>query len=137
MDVNEYLKRINYHGPLNANASTLRELCDCHTRNVPFEHFDMFGGQRKELSLEKIYNNIVKKKRGGLCYDNNSLFTWLLKELGFNVTIHQGQPWNRKRNNFNEKFDHMCMLVCCSILPFKGKIKYQSLIKKNTCTSPT
>ena len=113
MDVKQYLKRINYNGPLNPDASTLKELCGCHMKSVSFDTYDMFGGRRKELSLEKIYNDIVIKKRGGFCYENNSLFTWLLKKLGFKVSVLQGQSYRASKDVFGPKYDHMCMLVRC------------------------
>jgi len=61
--------------------------------------------------LEKIYNDIVVNKRGGFCYENNGLFCWLLREIGFNVEILQGQAYVRAKKEFLPEFDHMCLMV--------------------------
>ncbi|XP_076819051.1 arylamine N-acetyltransferase, pineal gland isozyme NAT-10-like [Clavelina lepadiformis] len=112
MDTQKYLDRIKYNGTLDTSSTTLKKLCICHASNVPFEMFDMFGGQRKTLDLEKIYNNIVLKRRGGLCYENNGLFSWLLKNLGFDVKLIQAQLFIGTK--FSPKFDHLVMMVHCS-----------------------
>jgi len=70
-----------------------------------------FGGKRKVLSLEKIYNDIVVNKRGGFCYENNGLFCWLLREIGFNVEIMQGQVFVSAKKEYLPEFDHMCLMV--------------------------
>ena len=111
MEFKKYLQRISYEGPINTSASTLKKLCDCHTKNVPFDILDMFGGEKKLLSLEKIYQSTVVKRRGGFCYENNGLFCWLLKELGFNVDILEAKAYVAAKKEFNPDFDHMCLMV--------------------------
>jgi len=38
--------------------------------------------------VDSLYEKIVLRKRGGFCYELNGLFYWLLKGLGFNVSIY-------------------------------------------------
>ena len=93
------------------SAATLQKLYGCNIKNVSFDLVDMFGGPRKILSLEKIYNDIVVKNRGGFCYENNALFYWLLKEIGFEANMMQAQLWVKATNNFCFELDHMCLMV--------------------------
>lgn len=111
MDLNEYLKVINYEGSLNPDADTLTKICDLHSQTFPFDIFDMFGGKPKILSLEKIYNDMVVNKRGGFCYEQNGLLHWVLQEIGFKLDILQGQPYIKATDDYNPKFDHMCLMV--------------------------
>ena len=111
MNVEEYLKRILFRGPLDTTSSTLNKLVDCQLNNIPFDNFDMFGGKRKILSLEKIYKDIVIDKRGGFCYENNGLFCWLLRKLGFEVAMMQAQVYIPSKKIFGPEFDHLCMMV--------------------------
>ena len=111
MNTKQYLQRINYDGPINTSADTLKKLCDCHTKNVPFDVLDMFCGQRNVSSLEKIYCDIVVNKRGGFCYETNGLFCWLLREIGFDVDILQGQAYVHAKKALLPQFDHMCLVV--------------------------
>ena len=111
MKVEDYLQRICYDGPQDTTASTLKELCISHIRKVPFEAFDLFGGERKILSLEKIYHDIVVNKRGGFCYENNGLFGWLLRKIGYNADLVQAQAYVHSQQVFCPEFDHMAFLV--------------------------
>jgi len=112
MNYNKYLERICYDGEsLKTNISTLKELCECHNNNVPFDNFDMFGGKKRTLELEKIYEEIVCKRRGGLCYENNGLFCWLLRELGFKADILRSKVDIAGDDNPYQPLDHMCLMV--------------------------
>jgi len=111
MDLQKYLNRIKFSGPLGTDCDTLTKLCECHLHNIPFETLDMFGGPRKVLDLEKIYNDLVVRQRGGFCYENNGLFAWLLTEIGFEVKILQAQAWVKQRMSYDPMFDHMLLLV--------------------------
>ena len=111
MDLSHYLQRIQYNGPLNTEATTLTEICRCHSRNISFEIFDMFGGSKKILSMEKVFNDMVVNKRGGFCYEQNGLLWWALNEIGFTMNILQSQSYFDSTDSFNPKFDHMCLMV--------------------------
>jgi len=113
MDVNAYLKRINYHGPIDNTFETLQNLCECHNNTVPFDTLDMYGGERIELELHKVYEKIVDKGRGGLRYEVNGLLHWLLQKLGFLSEIIQAQWF--QIDTFLPKFDHMLLLVSLHI----------------------
>ena len=41
MDINQYLERINYAGPLNPTFEVLSKLQLMHLMNVPFENLDI------------------------------------------------------------------------------------------------
>lgn len=56
MNVEEYLQRIGYEGPLAVTEEVLTNLCWCHVTHAPFYTIDLFGsGMKKEMDLEKIY----------------------------------------------------------------------------------
>ena len=111
MDLSKYLRRIQYDGPLNTEAMTLKEICRCHSQNIPFEIFDMFGGSKKTLSIEKAFNDMVVNKRGGFCFEQNGLLWWALNEIGFKIDILQSQGYVNVTKNFDPKFGHMCLMV--------------------------
>lgn len=111
MEVDPYLERIKYKGPRDNTSSTLRELCICHAQTVPFETLDMFGGPKKRLDLEKLYHDIVVKRRGGFCCETNGTFYWLLRQFGFKVVVCQSQAYAPLTKSWNPMFDHMTMLV--------------------------
>src|SRR4029079_10924309 len=87
MDVQAYLDRINYRGERAPTAATLRELHRTHLLAVPFENLDIHLGRPIVLDQAALFDKIVRRRRGGFCYELNGLFALLLRELGFEVTL--------------------------------------------------
>jgi N-hydroxyarylamine O-acetyltransferase len=110
MDVAAYLKRINYHGPLDPTAETLRALHLAHLLAVPFENLDIHLGRPIALDEARFFDKIVARRRGGFCYELNGLFGALLRELGFDVTLLSARV-AAGDGNFGPEFDHLVLLV--------------------------
>jgi N-hydroxyarylamine O-acetyltransferase len=53
--------------------------------NVPFENLDIHLGRRLSLQPADLFAKIVADKRGGYCYEINSLFAMALRAFGFQV----------------------------------------------------
>src|SRR5512132_486740 len=87
MDVQAYLKRINYSGSLAPTPETLRDLQVAHLRTVPFENLSIHAGEKIVLEEDALFTKIVERKRGGFCYEANGLFAGLLRALGFDVAM--------------------------------------------------
>jgi arylamine N-acetyltransferase len=88
IDVQKYLTRINYHGPLDGSAAALSALQEAHYIAVPYENFDILQGKPLSLDLADLYRKIVLEHRGGYCFELNGLFAALLRALGYEVTEH-------------------------------------------------
>ena len=110
MDIAAYLDRINYRGPLNCEAETLRQLHLAHLRNVPFENLSIHTGEPIVLDDDALFGKIITRKRGGFCYELNGLFSALLRALGFQVDRLSAQVANAE-GEFSSDFDHMTLLV--------------------------
>src|ERR1041384_4114649 len=110
MNIPAYLDRINYRGPLNTDAETLRQLHIAHLRNVPFENLSIHAHEPIVLNDESLFKKIVTRRRGGFCYELNGLFAALLRALGFQVTMLSAEVANTDAT-FSAPFDHMTLLV--------------------------
>ncbi|XP_034535437.1 arylamine N-acetyltransferase, pineal gland isozyme NAT-10-like [Notolabrus celidotus] len=87
MNLEEYFKRIGFHGSFDKpDLETLKLIHKQHVMTVPFENLSMHCGERMEMDLEVVYNKIVRCNRGGWCLENNNLFGWVLREMGYNCT---------------------------------------------------
>jgi N-hydroxyarylamine O-acetyltransferase len=86
LDLDSYLKRINYSGSTDVSEETLRNIHIAHTLNVPFENLDVFYRRPILLDETSLYKKIVKEKRGGYCFEMNGIFSLVLQKLGFKVT---------------------------------------------------
>ena len=110
MNVEAYLKRINYNGPLEPTPETLRALQVAHLFAVPFENLSIHAGEPIVLEEGALYSKIVEKKRGGFCYECNGLFAGLLRALGFEVAM-LGAGVAHREGGFGPIFDHMTLMV--------------------------
>ncbi len=110
MNIPAYLDRINYRGPLDADAETLRRLHLAHLRSVPFENLSIHAHEPIVLDDASLFEKIVTRRRGGFCYELNGLFAALLRELGFEVAMLSAEVANTD-GSFSAPFDHMTLMV--------------------------
>jgi N-hydroxyarylamine O-acetyltransferase len=110
LDFNAYLERIDYRGPLEPTAETLRRLHVAHLLAVPFENLSIHAGEPVVLEDAALFDKIVARRRGGFCYELNGLFAALLGALGFEVEMLSAEVMNRA-GVFGPEFDHMALLV--------------------------
>src|ERR1044072_840719 len=110
MDVDAYLKRINYTGSRERTAETLRELQVAHLMSVPFENLSIHAGEPIVLDEDALFTKIVEQRRGGFCYECNGLFAGLLRALGFDVAMLAAGVAHAT-GGFGPMFDHMTLMV--------------------------
>ncbi|HEU4507174.1 MAG TPA: arylamine N-acetyltransferase [Pyrinomonadaceae bacterium] len=110
MNTEAYLRRINYHGPLEPTAETLRALQVAHLRAVPFENLSIHAAEPIVLEEDALFTKIVENRRGGFCYEANGLFAGLLRALGFDVAMLAAGV-ARPDGGFGPDFDHMTLMV--------------------------
>ena len=110
MNIEAYLKRINYTGPVAPTPETLRALQVAHLLTVPFENLSIHSGEPIVLDEDALFAKIVERKRGGFCYECNGLFAGLLRALGFQVAM-LGAGVAHREGGFGPNFDHMVLMV--------------------------
>lgn len=110
LNIPAYLDRINYRGPVDADAETLRQLHVAHLRSVPFENLSIHAHEPVSLDDESLFEKIVTRRRGGFCYELNGLFAALLRALGFQVAMLSAEVGNDD-GTFSAPFDHMALMV--------------------------
>ena len=110
MDVQAYLDRIEFRGPLDPHFGMLRQLHLAHLMHVPFENLSIHSHEPIVLNDSALFEKIVTRRRGGFCYELNGLFAGLLRELGFEVALLSAQVAG-SQNGFSRDFDHMTLRV--------------------------
>ena len=90
MNLQDYFSRIHYSGPAAVDVATLREIHHRHLLHIPYENLDVQLGHPVDLNIERIYDKIVERQRGGWCYEMNGLLGWALETIGFKVTRMAG-----------------------------------------------
>ena len=82
----DYLSRIEYAGPLAPDLPTLSALNTAHVNAIPFEGFDPLFGFPVKLDLASLQAKLIDSRRGGYCFEQNTLFKAALEQIGFNVS---------------------------------------------------
>ncbi len=85
LDLDAYLRRIGYDGPLDPSHATLAALHRAHLAAVPFENLDLMLGRGVRVDLDSIQAKLVYANRGGYCYEHGQLFGAALERLGYQV----------------------------------------------------
>ena len=114
-DVQDYLDRIDFSDwaaldGQEPSLGLLRALHEAHLLAVPFENLSIHYGQPIVLDEAALYDKIVHRHRGGFCYELNGLFAWLLRRLGFEVSLLSAGV-ARGDGTFNPDFDHLTLRV--------------------------
>jgi N-hydroxyarylamine O-acetyltransferase len=105
-----YLDRINYSGPTAPTLETLRAIHRAHMLAVPFENLDIGIGRKIVVDEDAFVRKVVELQRGGFCYELNGAFSWLLRGLGFKVTLLSAGV-ARSDGGRGPEFDHLTLRV--------------------------
>lgn len=94
-----YLRRIEYQEAVHTDERTLSALVRAHLEHIPFENLDVYDfGKVPELDEAVLYEKLVVKRRGGYCFEMNTLFGHLLEALGFRVYYVTARIlWNKEK----------------------------------------
>jgi N-hydroxyarylamine O-acetyltransferase len=86
LDLDAYLRRIDYVGPREPTLPVLEALHLAHATHIPFESLDVLLGRPIRLDLAGLQAKLVAGGRGGYCFEQNLLLAAALEALGFEVT---------------------------------------------------
>jgi N-hydroxyarylamine O-acetyltransferase len=86
LDLDAYRERIGYAGPVRPTADALEGLHLAHATRVPFENLDIHLGRPIRTDLDSVQAKLVRGRRGGYCFEQNTLFAAVLERAGFRLT---------------------------------------------------
>lgn len=106
-ELSQYLRRIGIDGEIEPSVEGLAAVQRAHLRTVPFENLDIVEG-KIPLALDErsLFDKIVTRRRGGICYEQNLLFAAVLREIGFGVELYGG-----RHPKYGDDMDHVFLVV--------------------------
>ncbi|XP_062943586.1 arylamine N-acetyltransferase 1 [Cynocephalus volans] len=112
MDIEAYYERIGYRNSRNKlDLETLTDILQHHVRAIPFENLNIHCGEAMELGLEAIFDQVVRRNRGGWCLQVNYLMYWALTTIGFETTMLGGYVYNTPANKYSSGMIHLLLQV--------------------------
>jgi N-hydroxyarylamine O-acetyltransferase len=103
MDIDRYLERIGLEG-CDATAGGLRALQAAQMRAITFENIDPLLGIVPDVSLAGVEDKLIARRRGGYCFELNTLFGAALSAFGFRAArvmarVRNGAPQGGQRSH--------------------------------------
>ena len=88
-DADAYLERIGLAGESpEPTAEWLDRLIHAQLTHIPFDAMDCWGkGVTPSLAIDDLFDKIVRRHRGGYCFELNSLFCSFLRALGYEAYV--------------------------------------------------
>lgn len=112
MDLDAYFARIGYAGPRTAGLATLAAIIRHHAASIPFEAIDVLLGKGLNVAPEAIFDKLVRRRRGGYCFEQNGLLLAVLTALGFAAGPRLARVlWMRPADAPQLKATHMALIV--------------------------
>ncbi len=90
-DADAYLKRIALSAPPAPTIEGLRALQQAQVLAIPFENFDILLDRGISLDPEKVFDKLVRRRRGGYCFEINGLLLAALRAFGFEARALLGR----------------------------------------------
>ncbi|MGH9102224.1 MAG: arylamine N-acetyltransferase family protein, partial [Acidimicrobiales bacterium] len=76
-DIDGYLRRIGLRG-----RPTWQAIHQAHATSIPFENLDPVAGIPVSLDVEALEDKLVRRRRGGYCFEHNLLLKAALESVG-------------------------------------------------------
>uniref|UniRef100_A0A8C9AQB5 arylamine N-acetyltransferase n=1 Tax=Prolemur simus TaxID=1328070 RepID=A0A8C9AQB5_PROSS len=112
MNIEAYFERIGYkNSRKNLDLETLTDILQHHIRAIPFENLNIHCGEAMELGLQAIFDQVVRRNRGGWCLQVNQLLYWALSTMGFETTILGGYVYITAVDKYSSNMIHLVLQV--------------------------
>lgn len=91
MRLNDYLTRTGVRAPLAPTAEALHVLHRAHRQSFLFENLSIQTGGGISLALCDLEQKFLERGRGGYCFEHNTLFSAVLRDIGLDSTTLLGR----------------------------------------------
>jgi N-hydroxyarylamine O-acetyltransferase len=111
VDLDAYCQRIDYTGPRTPTLSTLRELLRLHPAAIPYDAIDARLGVPIDIAPAAVDAKLIGARRGGYCFEQNTLLLRVLLALGFQAEPLSARPRWRRPSHEHVPRTHMAVRV--------------------------
>lgn len=124
INLDQYLRRIGFAGPVKADLPTLQRIQELHPSAIPFENLNPFTGAPVALQLSAIEEKLVSRQRGGYCFEQNNLLKAVLQQIGFQVKGLAARVIFNQPLDAVTPFSHMVLLIELDGIPYISDVGF-------------
>lgn len=124
VNLDAYLKRIDYSGSIAPTLETLELLHRLHPSVIPFENLDSLMDRPVRLQLSDIEQKLIFDKRGGYCFEHNLLFKAVLESIDFEVDLLAASVLRQQDGDPPPPLNHMLLLVDVGGAPYLADVGF-------------
>lgn len=92
-DLDAYLSRIGLAEQPGPDADGLIAIQRAHRLAIPFENLDILLEGGINLDADQVFDKLVRRRRGGYCFEQNGLFLSALLAMGFAARPLLARVW--------------------------------------------
>jgi N-hydroxyarylamine O-acetyltransferase len=126
-DQKAWLARIGCDGPVTPTLDGLHRLVAAHAYAIAYESLDIMLGRTPQLDLAFLQSKMIRRSRGGYCFEQNMLFRAGLRSIGFDVTSLQGRFVRRLAIDAQRPAIHMVLQVNLPEGPYIADVGFGNL----------
>jgi N-hydroxyarylamine O-acetyltransferase len=111
IDLDAYFTRIGFDGPRAPTLATLNAIVHAHVKAIPFENLDVLLGLPIDLAPAALEQKLIHGRRGGYCFEQNSLLLHALGTLGYDVHPLSARVRYQRPRDFTPARTHLFVRV--------------------------
>jgi N-hydroxyarylamine O-acetyltransferase len=121
-DLGAYRTRIGLSMDGPPSPALLRAVIAHHAASVPFENLDIVLGRPILLDIAALQAKLVVARRGGYCFEQNTLLRAALERMGFRVTSLMGRVLRASPPDAIRPRTHLLLRVDLAEGPFLADV---------------
>jgi len=122
MNLDDYFARTGYTGPREPTLGALRDIVLRHACSIPFENLDVLLDRGISLADDAVERKLVTDRRGGYCFEQNSLIMRVLTALGFAVTPLSARVRLKQPREYTPPRTHLFLRVDIDGVPWLADV---------------
>jgi N-hydroxyarylamine O-acetyltransferase len=111
IDPDAYFARIGYRGLRTPTLETLNAIVNAHVQTIPFENLDVLLGRPIDLDPGALERKLIHARRGGYCFEQNTLLLTVLGQLGYDVRPLSARVRYQRPREFTPPRTHVFVRV--------------------------
>lgn len=110
-DLDALLNRIGLDAAPEPTLEGLQTIHRAYVTATPYEDLAVQLGAYRPLDVDELAQRIVVGRRGGYCFELNTVLAWILEQVGFDVRRHEGVVGLREILDPPVAVNHMALSV--------------------------